>query len=121
MAEQELLVESMFTKDKLMTEKSFALVDNNETVVNVAVIDDEAPVEFFEHITSINNAVKYYDCTVYGWTGVGGFFNGEKLVMPKLYPSWIRGEKDWEPPVPKPETEDKSFIWNEETLNWIEI
>lgn len=37
------------------------------------------------------------------------------------FPSWtLDSNYDWQPPVPYP-TDGKSYYWDEDTLNWIEI
>lgn len=55
---------------------------------------------------------------------IGGTYDRERdaFIPPKLYPSWVLNEQTcrWDPPVPEP-TDGKSYIWNEESLNWVEL
>lgn len=58
---------------------------------------------------------KNYAGVGYGWDGIGFF-------PPKPYPSWILNSDTywWEPPKPYP-TDDKSYYWDEEILDWVEV
>lgn len=44
------------------------------------------------------------------------------FIAPKPFDSWTLDEQliTWVPPTAKPE-DDKTYIWNEETLSWVEI
>ena len=45
----------------------------------------------------------------------------DAFIPPKPYASWVLDEETclWNAPVAKP-TDGKTYIWNEETLSWIE-
>ncbi len=47
--------------------------------------------------------------------------NRDAFLPTKPFPSWILNEDTclWEPPIERP-TDGKLYIWNEETLSWIE-
>lgn len=52
----------------------------------------------------------------------GGYYDTSinKFVLPKPYPSFILNEEDgvWYAPVPHPQIEGVSHVWNESTLEW---
>jgi hypothetical protein len=58
------------------------------------------------------------------YAGVGYAYDSgrDAFIPPKPYPSWVMSEETclWSAPVERP-TEGGAFIWNEETLNWIEV
>jgi hypothetical protein len=57
------------------------------------------------------------------YAGVGFTYNREldAFIPPKPFSSWTLDEETclWNPPVAKPE-DDKNYLWDEETLSWIE-
>ena len=59
------------------------------------------------------------------YAGIGYTFNAEldAFVPPKPFASWVLNNTtaDWEAPVPMPVEEGKTFIWNEETVSWVEV
>lgn len=58
------------------------------------------------------------------YAGIGYLYDESRdaFIAPKLYPSWTLNEETclWEAPVAYP-TDDKIYVWNEETLSWQEI
>ena len=58
------------------------------------------------------------------YAGVGFTYDRERdaFIPPKPFNSWILNETSclWEPPIPMP-TDDKRYVWNEETVSWIEL
>lgn len=57
------------------------------------------------------------------YAGIGYSYDPvcDAFIPPKVFDSWVL-DKDtcmWIPPVPKPE-DDKYYVWNEETISWIE-
>lgn len=58
------------------------------------------------------------------FAGIGFTYdsNRDAFIAPKPYPSWILDEVTctWQAPVAKP-SNDKLYIWDESTLNWIEL
>lgn len=68
--------------------------------------------------TSYNaNFRKNYASTGYVYDSVLDAFIG-----PKPFPSWLLNTNtcQWESPTPRP-SDGKAYIWNEETLSWVEI
>lgn len=64
--------------------------------------------------TSYNNKIrKQYAGIGYTYDAVADVF-----IAPQPFPSWtLDSNHDWQAPTPKPEG---SFIWDEETLAWVE-
>jgi hypothetical protein len=58
------------------------------------------------------------------YAGVGYTYDKtlDAFIPPKPYASWILDEETclWEAPVAYPD-DNKSYLWNEDTLSWIEI
>ena len=58
------------------------------------------------------------------YAGIGFTYDHERdaFIPPKPFESWILNETSclWDSPIPMPENE-KSYKWDESTLNWIEI
>jgi hypothetical protein len=57
------------------------------------------------------------------YAGIGYLYNEELdiFIEPKPFESWLLDTENgtWKAPVNKP-TDDKKYIWNEETLSWEE-
>ena len=66
--------------------------------------------------TSYNNNIRGT------YAGVGYSYNEAEdiFISTQPYPSWVRNGSFWQAPTPKPE-DDKTYIWDEETLSWLEI
>jgi len=58
------------------------------------------------------------------YAGIGYTYDADRdaFIAPKLYPSWTLNEETclWEAPVAHP-TDDKFYVWDEETISWQEI
>ena len=56
------------------------------------------------------------------YAGIGYLYNEEEdiFITPQPYPSWIRSGSFWQAPEPQPE-DGKRYMWDEESLSWIEI
>lgn len=55
------------------------------------------------------------------FAGIGYTFDGVGFAAPQPFNSWTLNKETyvWEPPTPMP-SDGKIYIWDEETLNWIE-
>jgi hypothetical protein len=117
----------------------FAQLDANNTVINVIVVNNDELIDPNTSLESEEMGISFCK-SLYGsdtvwkqtsynhnfrrqFAGIGHIYY-EKLdafISPQLYPSWIFNEDTgiWNPPVPKP-TDDKNYIWNEETKSWDE-
>ena len=93
---------------------NIAIIENG-TVVNTIVCES---VELAESITGLT-AVEYTDENPagIGWTYK---FTSNVFTSPAPYPSWILNVETniWDAPTPRPE--DGSYVWNEESISWIE-
>lgn len=56
---------------------------------------------------------------------IGGTYDVDRdaFLYPKPYPSWVLDETimDWKSPVPYPQNAQVSYVWDEETRNWVDI
>jgi hypothetical protein len=95
---------------------NIAIIENG-IVVNTIVCES---VELAESITGLT-AVEYTDEKP---AGINWTYNSttKKFKSPQPFPSWIYNEeiKQWEAPVEYP-TDDKRYIWDEQTLSWVEV
>ena len=104
-----------------MTAQYFAQLDDNNVVTHVAVVQREfleANPERYSGRwveTFINTAGKQY-------AGIGfEYIESEENFRPQQpYPSWTWSNKTWNPPTPMP-TDDGSYRWSEEELEWVAI
>ena len=106
----------------------FAEIDENNIVIQVLKGDNELPNEgydwFVENLggtwvkTSYNNNIRK------NYAGIGYTYDEgrDAFIAPKLFDSWVLNEDTcwWEAPTPMP-TDGKYYIWNEETISWVEI
>jgi hypothetical protein len=100
----------------------FAKIDNNNTVTEVIVAEQDfinsgAVGDSFRWVqTSYNNNFRKH------FAGIGSTYDivNDIFVSAKPYPSWVlNASHDWEPPVVEPD--DKEYKWNEATTNWVEV
>jgi len=115
----------------------FAKLDENNVVVEVVVIDNNAvnnlPFPDSEPIgvafcQSLYGADTVWKQTSYNGTfrkryaGEGLIYNSEvdAFISPKPYPSWSLDKEigNWKPPVPFP-NDEKLYRWDEESQTWI--
>lgn len=103
----------------------FALLDHNNRVINVIVVGDEYEETFAESQAKFG---KIYVQTSYNhnirkqFAGIGFTYdrNSDVFIAPEPFSSWSLDENfDWQPPTPMP-TDGKFYLWNEETLSWVE-
>jgi hypothetical protein len=84
--------------------KHFAIIGSSSDVVAINVHDDDyipAP----------------YEVEVTGPAYVGGDYVGGLFYPPQPFPSWIRGDGEWLPPVPMPDDGER-YVWNEDAQEW---
>ena len=114
----------------------FAQLDNNNTVIQVIVVNDNdckdsegneseaVGAEFCQKLfggrwlqTSYNNNIRK------NYAGPGFTYNAELdiFVPPKPFPSWTfdNNTKDWIPPINYP-NDGKTYYWSEESQQWVE-
>jgi len=105
---------------------------NSENIVEqvVAVHNNDAPdeaagVAFLNNLfgeatwvqTSYNKNIRK------NYAGIGYAYDAvrDAFIAPQPFPSWVLNEQtcQWESTVPMP-ADGKRYVWDEETLNWIE-
>lgn len=108
----------------------YAYLDNNNIVVAVIVGKDET-----ELIDGLDTETYYAQGTEYkvkrtsyngnirkNFAGIGYVYDEfhDAFIAPKPYPSWtLDNNYQWQPPISRPE--GFYWVWDEKTLNWIEI
>ena len=122
----------------------YAFLDENNTVVEVIVgRNEDEIVDGISDWESHYSEVRGLRClrtsynTVFNshinggspyrgnYAIVGGTYNEERDIFlpPKPYPSYILDETilQWKAPVDRPEVEGKSYVWDEDSINWYEL
>ena len=105
----------------------WAEIDDNNLVLRVLVGDNNDPAGDEGYSWLINNLGGTWIKTSYNnnirgvYAGIGYSYNSDEdiFVSPQPFPSWIRSGSSWNPPTPMPE-DDKRYIWDEESISWIE-
>jgi hypothetical protein len=106
----------------------FALINENNVVINVVVVADSQEHRGQEYLavdcglggrwiqTSYNHKIRKQ------YAGVGYTYDeiNDVFVSVQPFPSWSLDENhDWQPPVARPEG-GGSYLWDEDAQNWIE-
>lgn len=120
----------------------FAQLDENNVVVRVDYVNDEHENDGEEHLANLHGGVwkrtSYNTKSNTHLTGKTPYRKNyaspgfsydpirDAFIPPKPYPSWILNEEtcNWIPPIPMPPHEaidgvDTTFLWNEETQQWV--
>ena len=114
---------------------SYALLDENNIVVNVVGGPDEnEETDWEKEIGDISGLTcKRTSCNTYGgihyegkepfrknYAGVGYLYDEvrDAFIPPKEYESWVLNEETWrwDPPIPYPDS--GYYLWNEEIVGW---
>ena len=115
----------------------FAHIDADGTVLQViSVSNDDAPDPGPEHseplgqafIASLGLEGEWRQTSYNGnfrkqYCGPGFRYDADAnvFIAPQPYPSWtLDANHDWQPPTPMP-AEGGSWVWDEDTLSWIEM
>jgi hypothetical protein len=115
----------------------FAQLDENNVVTQVIVVaNDELLLDGVESEVKgiifckslFGNDTKWvqtsYNATFRkNYAGIGFTYDpiANHFFAPKPYASWVLdSDAQWVAPVAMP-TDEKTYTWNEETLNWIEV
>ena len=118
----------------------FAQIDENNIVTRVLVIEQDVvdtglfgePSSFILTSYNTHGGIHTLGGTPlrknYAGTGYTYDRGRDAFIPPKTYNSWVLNESTclWEAPVPLPSdagtgTPPKSYIWDENTVNWLEI
>lgn len=89
--------------------KKFALLDENNVVVNISIADDSWDSTGWVEYTDNNPAF------------IGGDYIDGYFYPIQPYLSWTRNNGQWQAPTPYPITEDKKYYWSEDDLSWREV
>ena len=105
----------------------WAELDKNNVVLRVTVGNNDEPDEGYQWL--IDNLGGIWIKTSYNgnirknYASVGFTYDPSRdaFIPPKSYNSWILNEEtcDWEAPTPKPTS--GMWIWDENSLSWLEI
>jgi hypothetical protein len=87
--------------------KNFALLDQNNMVINISVGDESWDSSGWVEYSEENPAV-------IGGDYVGGFFYPQQP-----FPSWTRNQGQWICPKPKPS--GLECIWDEQEQEWVSV
>lgn len=113
----------------------FAQLDQNNTVTQVLVIEQDAvdtglfgePSSFVQTSYNTLGGVHLQGGTPLrkNYAGIGYTYDAERdaFVPPKPYASWVLNETTclWDAPVPQPTDPNKHYKWNEATTAWQEV
>lgn len=116
----------------------FAQLENNivQQVISISNFDapDPAPTNseplgqaFIANVLKLGGTWKqtsYNGTFRKHYAGIGYTYDDvlDAFIPPKPYPSWLLNTEtcNWEAPVPYP-NDGKSYYWDEETQQWVEI
>ena len=92
--------------------KNFALLDENNKVINISIADEN---------WDSSGWIEYFETNP---ASIGYTYDQDKnaFIPPKPFESWTLNENIfiWEPPISYPR-DGKIYYWSEEILNWIEL
>ena len=89
---------------------NYALHDG-VTVHNVIVADSS---DAAQEVTGMS-AIETTGVPWIGWT-----LHGDEWRPPAPFPSWVWTDNAWIAPVPMP-SEPGMWVWDEDTLSWVEV
>jgi hypothetical protein len=109
----------------------YAFLDDSNIVTEVIVgIDETELIEGLDTETWYGNfrnqvckRTSYNGKIRFNYAGIGFTYDpvDDAFIAPQPYPSWVlNSEKKWEALIPYP-TDDKMYVWNEETQSWDEM
>ena len=114
----------------------FALIDDNNIVVNTLVISQENvntglwgdPSKMIQYTNYTRGGVYFGTDEVtplrFNTAGIGYTYDSvlDAFIASKPFPSWLLDTNtcQWQAPVPYP-TDGKNYYWNEETQQWVEF
>jgi hypothetical protein len=111
---------------------NYAFLDENNIVTEVITgVDETETIEGLDPETWYGNfrgqvckRTSYNRNIRKNYAGIGFTYDEERdaFIATKPVESWVLNEEtcQWEPPIPYP-TDNKTYFWNEEILNWEEV
>ena len=112
----------------------FAQIDENNIVIQVLVIEQDVvdtglfgePSSFVQTSYNTYGGVHRLGGTPLrkNYAGIGYTYDSvrDAFIPPKPFNSWVLNETtcQWDSPVLMP-TDDKMYLWDENTLSWVEV
>jgi hypothetical protein len=103
-----------------MSAQYFAQLDDNDIVINVAVVQRDFLEVNSDRYTG-TWVETFVDVEGKTYAGIGFTYNSEldKFVAPQPFASWsLDSNYDWQAPAPRP-TDGKDYRWDEASLAWV--
>jgi hypothetical protein len=108
----------------------YAFLDDNNLVTHVIPgvdeweqIEGKDPETWYAQFVGQTCKRTSYNGNIRGrYAGIGYRYDEtlDMFIAPQPYPSWTLDQAgDWQPPTPYP-TDGGMYVWDEETLTWIE-
>jgi hypothetical protein len=104
----------------------FAEIDENNIVLRVLVGDNSEPDEGEAFMNSLGGTwvkTSYNGNIRKNYAGINYTYDSvrDAFIAPKPYESWLLDEEtcQWKAPVEMP-TDDKMYVWDETSINWVE-
>lgn len=115
----------------------FAQIDENNTVIQVIVVDNkelldasgqESEIKGIEFCQNLFGGVwkqtSYNGNFRKNFAGVGYIYDDQRdaFIEPKPFPSWVLNENTckWESAVPKPD-DGQPYFWSEKQMCWVKF
>lgn len=112
----------------------FAQIDENNTVIQVIVVEQDVidtglfgtPSSWIQTSYNTHGGQHLLGGTPLrkNYAGIGYTYDSTRdaFIAPKPFPSWVLNEDtcQWEAPTPMP-TDDKIYNWDEEATSWVEV
>lgn len=104
-----------------MAEQYFAQLDENNVVINVAVVQREFLEANPERYTG-RWVETFFDDPNKLYAGIGFIYleSEQDFRTRQPFPSWTWANKTWNPPTPYP-ADEKIYNWSEEEQDWVEV
>jgi len=103
------------------------IVVNNSELMDNGIESEEKGIDFIEKIFGHRNWVQcsYSEKFRYNFPGQGDKYDREHLafIKPKPFSSWSLNLSNfkWEPPVPRPDSLDNIYTWDDPSLSWVVV
>jgi hypothetical protein len=101
------------------------VIHNNDCLDDMGMESETKGIEFCNSLIPGNWVQTSYNAKIRkNYAGIGFTYDQQRdaFIAPKPFTSWILNETtcQWEAPVPYP-NDEKSYVWDEESLQWIEV
>ena len=92
--------------------KNYALLNENNIVINISIADESW------------DSAGWVEYTEKKLAGIGYTYDSirDVFIPPQPFNSWLLDEAtcQWYSPTPKP-SDGNMYVWNEDELNWVEL